>query len=94
MNSANPMTIDGKVYDKLTVNLAVSSQYNVAGERDLSIALRVVPTLVDNEGVKTADNAAYTVYRGRISELQSQQEVDCVTTMIGALQNFITSQGW
>ena len=94
MNSANPITIDDKVYDKLTVNLAVSTNYNAAGERDMSIALRVVPTFIDNEGVHTADSSAYTVYRGRISELQTQQEVDCVATMVGALQNFIASKGW
>lgn len=95
MQSANPVTVDGVTYDRLSVNLAVTSSYNAAGERDMSIALRVIPTRIDAEaGVQTADAAAYTVYRGRLAELQSEQEQACVQSMTAAIQAFITAKGW
>lgn len=94
MQSQNPITVDGKTFDKLSVNLAVSTTYTPSGEREMSIALRVIPTRVDAEGVATADAQAYTVYRGRLSELRSQDEAACVQSMTAALQQFIASQGW
>lgn len=95
MQSANPVTIDGKTYDRLSVNLAVTTSYNAAGERDMSIAMRVIPTRIDaEEGVQTADAAAHTVYRGRLSELRTADEQACVQSMTAALAGFIQSQGW
>ena len=95
MQSASPVTIDGATYDRLTVNLAVTTTYNAAGERDMSIAMRVIPTRIDADGVvKTADSAAHTVYRGRLAELRTADEQVCVQSMTAALQQFIASQGW
>lgn len=94
MQSANPLTIDGVAYDRLSVNLAVTTSYNAAGERDMSIAMRVVPTRIDADGVHTADAAAHTVYRGRLSELRTADEQACVQSMTAALQQFIASQEW
>ena len=95
MQSANPVVIDGQTFDRLTVNLAVTTQYNAAGERDMSIAMRAIPTRIDPEaGVQTADAAAYTVFRGRLAELQSEQEQACVQAMTAALAQFIASKGW
>lgn len=81
-------------YDKLSVNLAVTSFYKPDGSRDLNIALRVIPTSVENEEVKTLDDQAYAVYRGSLSELKDQAEQDCVAKMIVSLQEFINSRGW
>jgi hypothetical protein len=95
MISNNPIVSEGQTYDKLSVNLAVTSSYTKDGERDLSIALRVIPTRVDSEiGGITLDSQAYTVYRGRLSELQGQDEQNCVGQMIVALQQFINSRRW
>lgn len=94
MQSVSPMTIDGATYDRLTVNLAVTTTYNAAGERDMSIAMRVIPTRIDAEGVHTADAAAHTVYRGRLAELRTADEQACVQSMTAALGQFIAAQGW
>ncbi|MFM7795202.1 MAG: hypothetical protein ACKO7N_00360 [Candidatus Nitrosotenuis sp.] len=90
MNSNNPI----QNYDKLSVNLAVTSFYKPDGNRDLNIALRVIPTKVDENGVSTLDNEAYTVYRGSLMELKDETEQTCVGKMIVALQEFINSRGW
>lgn len=94
MQSQNPITVDGVTFDRLSVNLAVTSSYNAAGERDMSIALRVIPTAITPDGAKTLDAQAYTVYRGRLSELRTSDEQACIQTMTTALASFIQSQGW
>lgn len=94
MQSASPITIDGVTYDRLSVNLAVTSNYSAAGTRDMSIALRVIPTAVTADGVKTLDAHANTVYRGSLSELRSESEQECVEAMTAALAAFIESRGW
>lgn len=94
MQSASPITVDGVTYDRLTVNLAVSTTYNAAGERDMSIALRVIPTAITPEGQKTLDAQSHTIYRGRFSELRDAEEQACAVAMTQILQNFIASRGW
>lgn len=94
MNSNNPIDMNNKVYDKLSVNLAVTSFYKSDGNRDLSIALRVLPTSHNNEEVSTLDEAAYAVYRGSLTELKDEAEQVCVGKMIAALQEFINRRGW
>lgn len=94
MQSASPITHDGVLYDRLAVNLAVTSSYNASGTRDMSIALRVIPTAITADGVKTLDSQAHTVYRGRLAELRTADEQTCVQGMTAALAAFIQSQGW
>lgn len=94
MQSQNPITVDGVTFDRLSVNLAVTSSYNAAGERDMSIALRVIPTAITPDGAQTLDAQAYTVYRGRLSELRTADEQSCVQAMTAALASFIASQEW
>ena len=94
MISNNPITVDGQVYDKLSINLAVTSFYKPSGDRDLNIALRVIPTRIDPaNGPITLDSQASVLYRGSLSELQEADEQICVNKMISALQDFITGRG-
>lgn len=95
MQSASPVVHDGLTYDRLSVNLAVTTSYNAAGERDMSIAMRVIPTRIDAEaGAVTLDSHAHTVFRGRLAELQGGDEQSCVQAMTAALSSFIQSRGW
>lgn len=94
MQSQNPITVDGVAYDRLSVNLAVTSAYSAAGERDMSIALRVIPTAITPEGAKTLDAQAHTVYRGRLAELRTADEQACVQAMTAALASYIELQRW
>jgi hypothetical protein len=95
MQAASPVVHDGQTYDRLSVNLAVTTSYNAAGERDMSIAMRVIPTRIDAEiGAVTLDSHAHTVYRGRLAELKTPDEQACVQQMTQALQALIESKGW
>lgn len=94
MQSQNPITADGVTYDRLSVNLAVTSVYNAAGERDMSIAMRVIPTAITADGVKTLDAQSHQVCKGSLSSVRTADEVACVQSMTAALAQYIQSQGW
>lgn len=95
MQSASPIVHEGQTYDRLSVNLAVTTSYNAAGDRDMSIAMRVIPTRLDAEaGAITLDSHAHTVFRGRLAELNGSDEQSCVQAMTAALQAFIAAKGW
>lgn len=94
MNSNNPITIDNKVYDKLTLNLALSTTYNASGENDTSVAIRVTPTLIDNDGVQNAHNEIKSIYCGKLSELANSADYTYLNNIVNNLQNLINSKGW
>ena len=88
-----PLNIDGVVYDRLVINLAVSTNYNSNNESDLSLALRLVPARVDdNNSLVTNDSKAIGIYRGRVGELQDTNEVDFVENLVNSLTNLVNSK--
>lgn len=59
MRATNPITVDGVVYDHLSINLAITYRVIDADNGDAQVAMRVVPTRVTEDGeVVTADAAA------------------------------------
>ena len=93
MNASKPIEIDGKQYDKLSLNLAITGGYKSDGSQDASIALRLVPTRVENEVVETADAAAIGLLRGHLSEVADPAEQAAVAAIQAALQNLFTAKG-
>lgn len=95
MQAANPIEIDGQIFDKISLNLAVTTKYLEDGTRDMSIALRVIPTRIsEGEGVVTADNAAKGLFRGRIAEIEDPAELQAVAAMTQAMQALLTAKGF
>lgn len=94
MNSNNPITIDNKVYDKLTLNLALSTTYNASGENDTSVAIRATPTCIDNDGIHNAHNETKTIYCGKLSELSNSSDNAYLNNIVNNLQSLINSKGW
>lgn len=79
MQLSNPITVNGKVYTDLALNLAVTLRVTGAGEDDLSLALRAVPARIvpehqDEEGntipetVELAEELALSKVVGRKTE--------------------------
>lgn len=92
MNLNNPIIIDNQVYDKATINLAVSTNYS-NGIEDLNMAIRIVPTRIDPNGNSvTADAHSIGLFRGRLSELSSQAENELVNSLLVNLQNLLNEK--
>lgn len=94
MQLANPITVGDQTYDRLTINLAVSTQATAAGD-DMSIVIRAVPTGIAADGsTVTLGAQAASILRGRLSEMRSEDESAAASTLLSAIQQFIASQGW
>ena len=92
MNASNPITIDGKQYDKFSLNLAITGKYNGDGSSDANVAMRLVPTRIENGDVYTAEDSAIGIALGSLagSDAATQQAVSAIQA---ALQTYITAKG-
>ena len=92
MNASAPIEIDGKQYDKFSLNLAISGRYLGDGSSDANVAMRLVPTRIENGEVITADEAAIGIALGSLagSDSATQQAVGAIQA---ALQAYIIAKG-
>ena len=92
MNATNPIEIDGKSYDKFSLNLAITGRYLGDGSSDAQVAMRLVPTRIENGEVITADEAAIGIALGTLSgsDAATQQAVGAIQA---ALQTYISAKG-
>ena len=92
MNASTPITIDGKSYDKFSLNLAITGRYLGDGSSDANVAMRLVPTRIENGEVITADEAALGIALGSLagSDAATQQAVGAIQA---ALQAYIEAKG-
>jgi len=91
MTSTNPKIIDGKTYDLFSINLAITGKYKTDGTPDASVAMRLIPTRVEDGNVETQENYAVPIYLGNIktSDPETQQ---AITAVMAALQAFISDK--
>lgn len=92
MNASAPITIDGKTYDRFSLNLAITGRYLGDGSSDANVAMRLVPTCIENGEVRTADEAAIGIALGSLagSDAATQQAVGAIQS---ALQAYIVAKG-
>lgn len=92
MIATQPTTIDGKTYDRYSLNLAISGKYLPSGQPDASVCMRLVPTTIVNSEVITADEAAIGIALGSLagSDAATQQAVASIQT---ALQTYLAEKG-
>jgi len=92
MNATNPIQIDGKSYPKYSLNLAITGKYNGDGSSDANVAMRLVPTRIENGEVTTVDSASIGIALGSLagSDEATQQAVGAIQA---ALQNYIQAKG-
>ena len=93
MNASNPITIDGKQYDKLSLNLAITGRYESNGTPDACINLLLTPTRIEAGEVITAPEASVSILRGRLSEVTDPAEQAAVGAIQAALQAYIQAKG-
>jgi hypothetical protein len=92
MNTSAPIEIDGKQYDRYSLNLAITGRYLGDGSSDANVAMRLVPTRIENGEVLTADEAAIGIALGSLagSDAATQQAVGAIQA---ALQAYIQAKG-
>jgi hypothetical protein len=92
MNATNPITIDGKTYDRFSLNLAITGKYQADGSSDAQVAMRLIPTRIADGAVETADAAAIGISLGTLagSDQATQQAVAAIQA---ALQTYLQAKG-
>jgi len=90
--ASNPITIAGKTFDKFSLNLAISGRYLGDGSSEANVAMRLVPTRIENGEVSTADESAIGIVLGSLagSDEATQQAVGAIQA---ALQSYIAAKG-
>ena len=92
MQPTNPIIIDGETYDLYTLNLAVTTKYLGNGNEDASIAMRLIPTRIDNGQVITADAEARGLSIGTL-EGADAITIQTALSIQSALQTYIDAKG-
>ena len=92
MNASAPIEINGIQYPKLSLNLAITGRYLGDGSSDANVAMRLVPTRVEDGEVITADEAAIGIVLGSLAgaDQATQQAVGAIQA---ALQSYIQAKG-
>ena len=92
MNASNPIQIDGKSYDRYSLNLSITGRYLGDGSSDANVAMRLVPTRIETGEVITADEAAIGIALGSLegSDEATQQAVGAIQA---ALQTYLNAKG-
>lgn len=92
MKPSQPIVIDGETYDLYTLNLAVTSKYLGDASEDASIAMRLIPTRIQDGEVITADAEARGFAMGTLA---GADEITMQTAYAiqAAIQNYINVKG-
>ena len=92
MNASNPIEINGKQYPKFSLNLAITGRYLGDNSSDAQVAMRLIPTRIENGVVETADEAAIGIALGSLagSDEATQQAVGAIQA---ALQAYLQAKG-
>ena len=91
MNATNPITIDGKTYDRYSMTLAVSGRYTAPDQPDASVVLTLTPTRFEGDQIEQAAESR-TVLFGSLAVADDEART-AVSEVQAALQKFIYSKG-
>jgi hypothetical protein len=92
MNATNPIEIDGKSFDRFSLNLIVSGSYDAEGQPDASVVCNLVPTRIEDGTIHTAPAAMVNIRLGKLDQADAPT-LAAVTSIHAALQQFILEKG-
>jgi hypothetical protein len=94
MNATNPITIDGKTYDRFSLNLAITGFYKPeTSQPDANVAMSLIPTRIENGVVEQAGlEHRKAVVLGSLSQA-SVEEQAAVAAIQAALQTYLQEKG-
>jgi hypothetical protein len=93
MNATNHITIDGKTYDRYSLNLAITGFYKPDGQPDANVAMSLIPTRIENGVVEQAGlEHRKAVVLGSLSQA-SAEEQQAVAAIQAALQTYLQEKG-
>lgn len=92
MIATNPIEIDGKQYDRFSLNLIVSGSYTPDGQPEASVVCNLTPTRIADGIVETAPEGMANIRLGSLAEADEDTLI-AVTAIQSAIQQFIAAKG-
>jgi len=93
MTASNPITIDGKSYDKFSLNLAITGFYKPTGQPDANVAMSLIPTRVEDGVVEQAGiEHRKAVVLGSLSQASTEEQA-AIGAIQSALQAYLQAKG-
>ncbi len=93
MNATNPIEINGKSYDRYSLNLAITGFYKPEGQPDANVAMSLIPTRIEDGVVEQAGiEHRKAVVLGSISQA-SAEEQQAIGAIQAALQSYLQAKG-
>ena len=92
MTATKPTIIDGKIFDKYSINFAVTGKYNADGTPDASVALRLIPTRIEDGVVETNEENAKAIVFGTMEHADNEAKA-AFAAISQALQSYLNSKG-
>lgn len=92
MIASNPQNIGGKIFDRYSINFAVTGKYRPDGTPDASVALRLIPTRIEDGVVETSDEHAKSVVLGTMEHADGPA-LTAFQAIQSALQAYLVTKG-
>ena len=92
MIATSLITIDGKTYDRYSLNLAITGKYNGDGSADAHVAMRLIPTRIEDGQVITADAHAKGISLGTLAGADAATQT-AVAAIQSTLQAYLQAKG-
>ena len=92
MIATNPIQIDGQTFDRYSLNLAITGKYNGDGSTDAHVAMRLIPTRIEDGQVLTADAHAIGISLGTLAGTDTATQT-AVAAIQSALQTYLQTKG-
>jgi hypothetical protein len=93
MLATNPLQIDGQTFDRFSLNLAISGKYKADdGSTDAHVAMRLIPTRIEDGQVITADAHAIGISLGTLAGADAPTQT-AVAAIQSALQTYLQTKG-
>jgi hypothetical protein len=94
MNATNPITINGKTYDRYSLNLAITGFYKPeTGQPDANVAMSLIPTRIEDGVVEQAGlEHRKAVVLGSLSQASAEEQA-AIGAIQAALQAYLSAKG-
>ena len=92
MIAKEPININGQIYDRYNINLAISSWYKSDGSLDASAAMRLVPAKINEVSVQTDDQNPKAFVLGNM-DTAGEAEKQAFGIIKSAIENYLRSKG-
>jgi hypothetical protein len=93
MTASTPITIDGKTYDRFSLNLAITGFYKPDGQPDANVAMSLIPTRIEDGVVEQAGlEHRKAVVLGSLSQASAEEQA-AIGAIQAALQTYLQAKG-